>query len=76
MTVKQSRGDGRSARRGAQRVRFAVARDVVSTVGEIGRMVWARRLWWLIPVLLTLVLLGGLFAVSSSPVAPLFYPLF
>jgi Family of unknown function (DUF5989) len=38
---------------------------------------WARRLWWLIPVFAFLALVGVLMLLSdSSAVAPFIYPLF
>jgi hypothetical protein len=39
-------------------------------------MVWSGRLWWAVPALLMLFLVGGLLLISASPIAPLFYPLF
>ena len=41
------------------------------------RFLWARRLWWLIPVVAFVVLVGVLMLLSdSSAVAPFIYPLF
>jgi hypothetical protein len=66
----------RSARRDQRGMALSVARGVLVTLGELGRMVWSRRMWWAIPSLLTLLLVGVLLLLSASPVAPLFYPLF
>lgn len=64
------------ARRAGGSMKLAAARDVLSIFSELGRMVWERRLWWILPMLLALVVVGALLLVGSSPVAPIFYPLF
>jgi hypothetical protein len=44
---------------------------------EIVRFLWARKLWWLVPVAICLLIIGGmLLLAASSPVAPFIYPLF
>lgn len=38
---------------------------------------WQERLWWMIPMVLLLLVLGGLFVVTqSSAIAPLIYTMF
>ena len=45
--------------------------------GEIIRFLWARKLWWLIPMVSVLLLLGLLLIfASSSGIAPFIYTLF
>lgn len=46
-------------------------------IGELFGFLWERKLWWLIPMLVVLVVVG-LFMVfaASSPVAPFIYTLF
>ena len=45
--------------------------------GEVIRFLWARKLWWLIPMVSVLLLLGLLLVfASSSGVAPFIYTLF
>lgn len=46
-------------------------------VGEIIQFLWARKLWWLIPMV-TILLLFGLLLIfaSSSGIAPFIYTLF
>lgn len=39
-------------------------------------LIWHHRLWWIIPVVLALVVLGLLLVVEATPVGPLLYPLF
>jgi len=46
-------------------------------VGEVLRFLWVRKLWWLIPMVSTLLLLGLLLIfASSSGIAPFIYTLF
>ncbi len=44
---------------------------------ELFTFLWRRKLWWLIPLVLVVVLLGllAVFA-QTSPLAPFIYPLF
>ena len=45
--------------------------------GEVLRFLWARKLWWLIPMVSVLLLLGLLLIfASASGVAPFIYTLF
>lgn len=45
--------------------------------GEVLRFLWSRKLWWLIPMVSMLLLLGLLLIfASSSGVAPFIYTLF
>ena len=49
----------------------------LSIFGELLNFLWKRRLWWLIPVVVFLVLLGILLIYSQgSAVAPFIYTLF
>lgn len=46
-------------------------------VGEVIQFLWARKLWWLIPMVSVLLLFGLLLVfASSSGVAPFIYTLF
>lgn len=46
-------------------------------VGEILQFLWARKLWWMIPMVTVLLLFGLLLVfASSSGVAPFIYTLF
>lgn len=46
-------------------------------VGEVIQFLWARKLWWLIPMVTVLLLFGLLLIfASSSGVAPFIYTLF
>ena len=73
MSGEKASSDRRRKPRG---IALAVAGDAAGTLGELARMVWTRRLWWAVPALITLLVVGGLVLVTASPVAPLFYPLF
>lgn len=45
--------------------------------GEILQFLWARKMWWLIPMVTVLLLFGLLLIfASSSGVAPFIYTLF
>ncbi len=57
------------------RVRDAVRR--LGVVGDLLAFLWRERLWWLIPMLITLVLLGLLVAFGGAPaISPFVYLLF
>jgi hypothetical protein len=46
-------------------------------VGELLSFLWKRKLWWLLPMLLAIVLLGLLLVFAqASPIAPFIYTLF
>jgi hypothetical protein len=49
----------------------------VSALGEIWAFLRVRKKWWLGPIILVLVLFGGLLVVAqSSAVAPFIYTIF
>jgi len=51
--------------------------DKFSIMSELIQFLWARRLWWLIPIVVVLLLLGLLIIFTqSSALAPFLYPLF
>lgn len=46
-------------------------------LGELFRFLWERKLWWMIPIMVVLLLFGLLiFFTQSSTVAPFIYTLF
>ena len=46
-------------------------------VKELLQYLWKERLWWMIPMMVVLILLGILmYMAKSSPVAPFIYTLF
>lgn len=46
-------------------------------VKELLAYLWKERLWWMIPMMVILILLGILmYMAQSSPVAPFIYTLF
>ena len=46
-------------------------------VGELLRYLWRRKIWWLLPMVVVLVLIGALVAISlTTPAAPFVYTLF
>ena len=49
----------------------------LSIIAEFWEFLRVRKKWWLLPILLTLGLLGGLIVLGSgSPLAPFIYTLF
>ncbi len=49
----------------------------VKIISELFRFLWERKLWWMIPIVLVLLLFGFLiFFTESSAVAPFIYTLF
>ena len=46
-------------------------------IGELVEYLWHRKLWWLVPMLLVLLLLVGLLVFAqASAIAPFIYTLF
>ena len=46
-------------------------------VGELFEFLWARKLWWMVPITLFLLFIGVLLVFSeSSAVAPFIYAIF
>ena len=53
------------------------AGGALSTVAELFAFLWRRRLWWLFPAVVLVLLIGGLIlAAETTGVAPFIYPLF
>lgn len=49
----------------------------LSISGELLTFLWKERIWWLIPFVIILILLGVLLVFAqSSPVAPFIYTVF
>ncbi len=48
-----------------------------AVLGEVIHFLWARKLWWMIPMVSVLLMVGFLLVISaSSPAAPFIYTLF
>ena len=46
-------------------------------VGELFGFLWRRKMWWMIPMMVVLLLFGALIVFAgSSPIAPFIYTLF
>ena len=50
--------------------------DRFALTSDLARLVWAHKLWWVVPLLLALVVLGVLLVLEATPVGPLLYPVF
>ena len=49
----------------------------LGTVGELLQFLWQQKLWWLIPFVVTLLVVAGLLLVGQATgVAPFIYTLF
>ncbi len=56
---------------------FGPIRTKLSIIGEFFNFLWARRLWWMIPMFTALLLLGIVMLLThGSAIAPFIYPLF
>jgi hypothetical protein len=62
------------ANKNSNAISDAVSR--LGIVGELFRFLWARKLWWLIPLIIALLVFGILMLLASSSIlAPFIYPL-
>jgi Family of unknown function (DUF5989) len=59
---------------------MSTARGAASRLGIVGELFsffWSNKRWWLVPMLITLFLLGALIILAqSSAIAPFIYTLF
>lgn len=54
-----------------------VVRGVLDTLAELFQLLWARRLWWLIPMIVVLIAFGLLIALGGmAGIGPFIYTLF
>jgi len=52
-------------------------KEKLGTLKELFGFLWARKLWWLIPLMIVFFFFGILILfLGSSPLAPIVYPLF
>jgi hypothetical protein len=54
---------------------FANVDDRVALSVDLIRLIWQHKLWWAVPLLLALLVLGVLLVLEATPVGPLLYPL-
>jgi hypothetical protein len=47
-----------------------------SGVEDLAGWLWQRRLWWLLPLVLSIVIVGALVWLGGTAAAPFIYPLF
>ncbi len=46
-------------------------------IKELGQFLWQQKLWWLIPLIVVLILIGVLLVFAqATPLAPFVYTLF
>jgi hypothetical protein len=65
-------GDNRAARE----FKAAAEQPSKSVVGEVWDFLRTSKKWWLTPIVLALLLLGGLIVLSGTAAAPFIYTLF
>ena len=52
-------------------------RDIMGTIAELFQLLWQRKLWWLIPMVVLLLFFAGLIVLGSTTgVGPFIYTLF
>ena len=57
---------------------FERAKSRASVISELFRFLWKRKLWWLVPMVAMLMIVGALLilAAASPALAPFIYTLF
>jgi len=56
---------------------FTQLKNRFAIMGELLTFLWVRRLWWMIPMVVVLLVFGLLIIFTqSSALAPFLYPLF
>ena len=56
---------------------FQRTRQKLGIVGELFEFLWARKLWWLVPMVIVLIVFGALLVLTQgSALAPFIYTLF
>ena len=56
---------------------FSYFKSVFSIIGDLFRFLWKRKLWWLIPFIIVLLIFAILFILASvTPLGPFIYALF
>lgn len=63
-------------RRKAASSPLSAAGDRVAAFGDLVEFIWRRKLWWLVPLVLALVLMSALALLGSNPILAPIYPLF
>ena len=56
---------------------FQRTRQKLGIVGELFEFLWVRKLWWIVPMVVVLILFGVLLILTQgSALAPFIYTLF
>jgi hypothetical protein len=56
--------------------RVSRAGDRLVVLADVVRLIWMHKLWWMVPLLLALLVLGVLVMLEATPIGPLLYPVF
>jgi hypothetical protein len=65
-----------AARRTRSRGKAAELTDNAGALGDLLLLIWQRKLWWLVPLVIALLILAALLTLTATPVGPLLYPVF
>ena len=49
--------------------------DRIALSADLVRLIWQHKLWWAVPLLVALLVLGALLVLEATPFGPLLYPL-
>jgi len=71
-----SHEDRRTRDEAARDFQKAAAARSGNLFGEVWGFLRVNKKWWLLPLILVLVLVGGLIALSTTALAPFIYTLF
>lgn len=56
---------------------MAMVKGVLSTVGELFRLLWQQKVWWLAPLVIVLLVFAALLIIGAATGAgPLVYTIF
>ena len=57
--------------------KLAIVTDYFSTIGELFKLLWVQRLWWLFPIVFMLAILSVFIVLGqATPLGPFIYTLF
>ena len=65
----------RATRRRRRNIGLHVA-DGLSVSGDLVYLVWRHKLWWMVPLLISMIVLAALIVIEATPIGPLLYPVF
>ena len=76
LSNRSAKADAKPSRPARRSRAMAGFLDYAGVLAAVAHMVWHHRLWWMIPLLLSLAFLGVLMFLGATPAGPLVYPVF